>query len=158
MTHAPCEITRYRDEHAAAFYALNRAWLDEYELYEPADETQLADPAGSIIAPGGAIFVALEGGRVIGTGAVAPHAPGEMELAKLAVHPAARGRGVARRLANACLAYAREQGARRLVLVSSSRLQAALRLYESLGFVRRPLPEVRPYVSADVYMELELTQ
>jgi ribosomal protein S18 acetylase RimI-like enzyme len=79
-----------------------------------------------------------------------------MELAKLTVHHAARGKGVARRLADACLAHARREGTRRLVLVSSSRLEAALGLYESLGFVRRPLPDVRPYESADVYMELEL--
>jgi hypothetical protein len=33
---------------------------------------------------------------------------------------------------------------------------SALRLYESLGFERRPLPEGVPYETADVYMELLL--
>jgi hypothetical protein len=28
------EIVPFRPEHAAAFYALNRAWLDEHRLYE----------------------------------------------------------------------------------------------------------------------------
>jgi hypothetical protein len=43
-----------------------------------------------------------------------------------------------------------------MVLVSSSKLGAALRLYESLGFVHRPLPAGLPYVTADVLMALDL--
>ncbi len=151
-----CEIATFRDEHAAAFYTLNRAWLDDYGLYEPPDEAQLSDPEGTILALGGVIYVALEDGAVVGTAALVPHAPGEMELVKLAVHPTARGRGIARRLTETCLAHARRQGAQRVVLVSSSRLSAALRLYESLGFVHRPLPDTVPYETADVYMELDL--
>ena len=43
------------------------------------------------------------------------------------------------------------------VLVSNSRLEAALRLYEQRGFRYAPLPATMPYATADVYMELELT-
>ena len=156
MTHTRCDIVSFRDEHAGAFYALNRAWLDEHQLYEPPDEAQLADPQGAILTLGGAIYVALEEMTVVGTAALVPHAPREMELVKLAVHPSARGRGIARRLTETCLAHARREGARRVVLVSNSRLTAALRLYESVGFVHRDVPDTVPYRTADVYMELEL--
>jgi putative acetyltransferase len=156
VTDTRCDIVAFRDEHADAFYALNRAWLDEHELYEPPDEAQLTDPEGTILALGGVIYVALEGTGVVGTVALIPHGPGEMELVKLAVHPSARGRGIARRLTETCLAHARREGARRIVLVSNSRLTAALRLYESVGFVHRPVPDAVPYKTADVYMELEL--
>jgi ribosomal protein S18 acetylase RimI-like enzyme len=151
-----CEIVVFRDEHGAAFYTLNRAWLDEHGLYESPDEAQLTDPESTILALGGVIYVALEGTTVIGTAALIPHGPDEMELVKLAVHPSARGRGIARRLTETCLAHARRKGTRRVVLVSSTRLRAALRLYESVGFVHRPLPATVPYQTADVYMELEL--
>ena len=57
----------------------------------------------------------------------------------------------------ACVGLARRCGIGRVVLVSSSRLGAALSLYESLGFQRRPLPPDVPYTTADVYMELDLT-
>jgi ribosomal protein S18 acetylase RimI-like enzyme len=156
VKHGQCVIGAFRAEHAGAFYALNRAWLDEHGLYEPVDEAQLIDPNGTILGIGGAIFVALDGDTVIGTAAVIPHGPGELELAKLTVDPAARGRGVARRLTEVCLTHARREGARRLVLVSSTRLSAAIRLYESIGFVHRPVPDTVPYETADVYMELEL--
>jgi ribosomal protein S18 acetylase RimI-like enzyme len=151
------EIVPFRPEHAAAFYALNRAWLDEHELFEPLDEAQLVNPQGEILDAGGAILVALQGGAVVGTGAVVPHGPGEMELAKVTVAPGARRVGLGRRLVEACVEAARARGARRLVLVSNSRLDTALRLYESMGFVHKPLPPAVQYESADVYMELEIT-
>ena len=156
MTDTRCDIVAFADEHGDAFYTLNRTWLDEHGLYEPPDEAQLTDPTGTILAPGGAIYVALDGDAVIGTAALLPHGPGEMELVKLAVHPSMRGRGIARRLTEKCLDHARRQGTHRVVLVSNSRLTAALRLYESVGFVHRPIPDTVPYETADVYMELEL--
>ena len=151
------EIVPFQPEHAAAFHALNRAWLDEHGLYERADEVQLANPQGEILDAGGAILVALRDAEVVGTAAVIPHGPGEMELAKVTVARTARGAGLGRRLTEACVAEARARGMRRLVLVSSSRLEAALRLYESIGFVHQAVPADVPYRSADVYMELDLT-
>ena len=150
------DIVPFRAEHGAAFYALNRVWLDEHGLYEPPDEVQLADPVGAIIAPGGAVFVAVRDGEVVGTAAVVPHGAGEVELAKLTVSESARGLGLGRRLAEHCLEHARQASMQRVVLVSSTKLGAALRLYESLGFVHQPPPAVSPYATADVFMEREL--
>ncbi|HSE27984.1 MAG TPA: GNAT family N-acetyltransferase [Gemmatimonadales bacterium] len=150
------EIVEFRDGHAGGFYALNRFWLDQHGLYEPADEAQLADPWGAFLEPGGAILIALIGDAVVGTSAVVPHAPGEAEVAKLTVVPGLRGQGLGRRLVEASLARVRADGYRRAVLVSSSKLGQALRLYESLGFERRPLPPDVAYATADVWMELEV--
>ena len=143
-------------EDHAAFAELNREWLLHYGLLEGPDERQLENPIGEIIAPGGQVFVARCGHEVLGTCAVMPHGHDVLELVKLSVSPAARGRGLGRRLVQACLEFAPANGARRLVLLSSSRLQAALALYQGLGFQPRPLPEERTYVTADVYMELDL--
>jgi GNAT superfamily N-acetyltransferase len=153
---ASTEIVPFEDAHAEAFYALNRAWLDAHGLYEPADEKQLADPRGRILARGGDVFVALLAGRVVGTAALIPLGAGVVEIAKLAVAENVRGGGLGRRLVEWCIARAREQGMRRIVLVSSTRLGPALRLYESLGFLHRPPPAPLAYETADVYMELEL--
>jgi ribosomal protein S18 acetylase RimI-like enzyme len=91
----------------------------------------------------------------IGRGAAAdPHAVDAFEIAKLAV--AAESQAIARPLVERCIAYVREQNVRRIAMVSNSHLQAALRLYESLGFRYCAVPEVRAYTNADVYMELNL--
>jgi putative acetyltransferase len=147
------DIQTFRAEHASAFDQLNRASLIEHGLLEPVDEHYLTDPWGSILTPGGQIFVAVRDGEVLGTCAVVPASESDAEIVKLVVAPAARGQGLGRRLVEACLAHARNQGFRRIVLLSSTRLGMALKLYESLGFEHRPLPAVVPYATADVYME-----
>ena len=152
--HRAVTITTLRPEHVAAFEALNREWLVANDLLEPADEPHLTDPEGRIIAAGGQVFVALEDETVIGTCGIVPTQPGEFELVKLAVASSARGRGIGRQLVNACLSHARQLGARRVVLLSNSRLLAALRLYERAGFRYAPLPANNPYATGDVYMTM----
>ncbi len=149
-------IVPFQSRHADAFYRLNRAWLDAHDLYEPPDEVQLADPFGAVIAPGGAVFIAERDGEVVGTAAVAPHGAAEAELLKLTVADGARGLGLGQRLVEVCIARARDMGADTLMLVSSTRLQPALRLYERMGFTNRALPSPLPYETADVCMELRL--
>jgi GNAT superfamily N-acetyltransferase len=151
-------IETFTPEHAGAFAALNRAWLVEHDLIEPHDEEQLADPWKEILNPGGQIFVALEGHDVVGVCAAIPSGSDAFEVAKLSVAPSSQGQGLGRRLVEHCLTFAREHGARRMVLVSSTRLQAALRLYESMGFRHGPVPADVQYVTADVYMELDLDE
>jgi GNAT superfamily N-acetyltransferase len=80
-----------------------------------------------------------------------------VELAKLAVTPSAQGKGIGRRLCERVIELARTKSARKIVLTSARKLAAAVRLYESLGFVHFPMPADVPYETADVYMELSLT-
>jgi GNAT superfamily N-acetyltransferase len=150
------EIDTLRPEHARRFAELNRAWLEEYGLMEHSEEAQLADPQAHFVDPGGQIFVAMGGDTVVGTCAVLPSGADEFELAKLTVSPEFRGHGIARRLVEHCIAFARDRGARRLMLLSNSQLQPAIRLYESMGFMHRPVPAVTKYEIADVYMVLDL--
>jgi ribosomal protein S18 acetylase RimI-like enzyme len=151
------EIRHFQPADAAVVAALNRAWLVEYGLLEPPDEVFLSDPGGKIFGAGGAIFVAVRGNEVVGTSSMLPVAPGVIELVKLGVAADAQGQGVGRRLIEACLDFARQQGATRVTLISNSKLEAALRLYERFGFQRLPLPADQPYATADIYMELSLS-
>ena len=149
-------IEPFRAEHAPAFDALNREWLVGHGLLEEADEPHLRDPQGHIIDAGGVIFVAIDGGAVLGTCAIVPDHGDVFELVKLAVSPAAQGRGIGRRLVQECLDAARTRGARQVVLLSSSLLKAALRLYEQAGFRYAAVPTSNPYATADVYMIKEI--
>ena len=150
------KIEMFRPEHAAAYETLNRAWLVGHGILEEADEPQLVDPQCTIIEAGGQIYVAVEDGVVIGTCGITPHGEGEFEVVKLAVAASAQGRGIGRQLVDACVAFARQHGARQVTLLSSSLLGPALRLYERAGFRREPPPATNPYATADVYMVLDL--
>lgn len=65
----------------------------------------------------------------------------------LAVSPAARGRGVGAALVQECIAQARSDGKRRVILHTTRWMHAAHSLYSGLGFARAPeldidLPDV----------------
>ena len=149
-------IVDYRPGHAAAWKALNEAWLaDGGFAVEAKDRKVIDDPEGAILRPGGRIFMAERDGEAIGCCALMAMADGGFEVAKMTVSPAARGLGLGRWLLEACETAARAAGAPRLYLETSSTLKPAGALYRSFGFVDLP-PRPSPYVRADVWMEKRL--
>lgn len=85
-------------------------------------------------APEGAIFLADLGGEVVGCGMTHKIAEGVCEIKRVFVSDAARGHGAGRRLCEAAMARAREDGYARMVLDTTTRLTEAIALYEKLGF------------------------
>ena len=66
------------------------------------------------------------------------------ELRLLAVAEGEQGRGVGRALTQACIERARQMGAAELGLHTSASMQAAIHLYESMGFTRAPERDFQP--------------
>jgi ribosomal protein S18 acetylase RimI-like enzyme len=149
-------VVSYRDEFRAAFERLNRDWIETYFVLEDPDREVFSDPRVTILAPGGQIFFVIEGSQVQGTCAVLRHTADEYEIAKMAVAPAARGRGFGDLLMDAAVGFATEAGARRLVIVSNTVLEPAIRLYEKHGFARVPLSADGRYKRANIRLEREL--
>lgn len=101
-------------------------------------------------------LVAERSGAIVGTVLLYPVRRGEADRATaarhapwpevrlLAVLPAARGDGVGRALMEECARRASRSGAATLALHTTDLMQAALRLYERLGFVRAPELDVHP--------------
>ncbi|ALB65426.1 GNAT family N-acetyltransferase [Cronobacter dublinensis] len=88
--------------------------------------------------PGHAYWVVELDGEVVGGGGIAPLACSETdlcELQKMYFLPAARGRGLAKKLALQALEFARAQGYRRCYLETTAFLKEAIALYERLGFM-----------------------
>jgi putative acetyltransferase len=150
------EIVTFKEHYAPAFKALNLQWLQGHGLLEPEDLKYLDHPQETILDKGGQVFFALREGQIVGTCAVVPVSPTDWELVKLAVPPSEQGKGLGRRLSMVALAYANDHGAKKAVLVSSSKLKAAIGLYESMGFQHVPMPPQIAYATADIYMELAL--
>ena len=106
-----------------------------------------------------AAFVAISSeDRAIGCVAVTVLDATTAVLLRLFVSPRDRGRGVARSLVEAAIAFARENGYRRIVLdTHKAQLPAAYRLYQSLGFVEcGPLTAVT--YECPTFMELNLSR
>jgi len=156
MSEHEFRIVAFSPAHREAWRALNEAWLAEGGFaVEAKDRKVLDDPEGQILAPGGRIFFVERDEEAVGCCALMAMDDGGFEVAKMTVVPEARGQGLSRRLLDACEAAAREAGAPRLYLESSSTLAPALGLYQSFGFVHLP-PRETPYARADVFMEKSL--
>ena len=147
------EVVTYRPELRDAFERLNREWIETWFVLEEADREAFRDPVSKILSPGGQIFFVVERDDPLGTCAVLRHDAETHEIAKMAVAPSAQGRGYGDLLMDAAVAFSRGAGARRIVIVSNTRLGPAIRLYEKHGFVRVPLEADSRYQRADIKLE-----
>lgn len=123
---------------------------------------ELAQLPGKYAPPGGALLLARADGEAAGCVALRALEPGICEMKRLYVRPAHRGRrtadglSIGRALAQAVIAAARARGYGRLRLDTiTSKMDAAVRLYRSMGFV-----DIPPYYPSPIpdtaYMELIL--
>lgn len=151
----PVAIRRMTADDADAFAHLNRAWIEKYFRMEPADERMLGDPTGTIIDPGGEIFVADDGESILGVCALVNHGSRTYELSKMAVTPNARGRGIGYRLGLRIIEEARRRGGRRILIESNTMLGPAIHLYRKLGFVEIP-GHRSPYERSNIALEMPL--
>ena len=148
----------FQPEHAAAFKALNVAWISKLFAVEAKDLEVLDAPTAKIIDKGGHIVMAIDGAEPVGCCALMLLPDGGFEVAKMAVADSHKGQGIGNGLMQACVDKARAVGAPRLYLETNSSLAPALAVYRRHGFVEitDPARTVSPYARADVWMELVL--
>ncbi len=79
-------------------------------------------------------WIAESDGERVGAVLVVKQSRSTAKLRLLIVEPAARGRGLGRRLVEECIAFARAKGYRRLELWTQSNLAAARSIYKRCGF------------------------
>jgi putative acetyltransferase len=152
---ATVELRLFQAGDAAAFLALNEAWIERLFKLEEHDREVLGDPVKYIMEPGGQIVIAVDAGVVVGCCGLMPMEPGVFEVAKMAVDERYQGRGVGRKVLARVIEEGRAMGAKRLYLETNHQLENAIHLYEALGFKHLP-PTESPYARADVFMEMWL--
>ncbi|ESQ80139.1 bifunctional helix-turn-helix transcriptional regulator/GNAT family N-acetyltransferase [Asticcacaulis sp. YBE204] len=128
-------VREYSSELAADFHDINAEWISSMFRLEATDIEVLRHPEDKIIAPGGAIlFVEAAGLGIVGTCALQKTGPGAFELTKMGVRSSARGLKAGEFLLDAMIARAQLMGAETLYLLTNARCEAAIHLYEKLGF------------------------
>lgn len=132
------EFKRFAPSLATAFRQLNEAWLNEYFSIEDEDRLMLEHPE-KILIENGEIFFACVSDLPVGTLALVALEKGVFEIAKMAVDKRFRNRGIGKKLLDHAIEEARRRGATRLILHTSSKLEAANHLYQKLGFVEERL-------------------
>jgi len=147
-----------RSDDRGAIEAVTLAAYAQYAALMPAHWTGYRENILATLAAANpsAQIVADEDGRIVGTVLLYPAGsamarPGggsitlaEPEVRLLAVAPEARGRGVGATLMHECIRRARQSGAAALTLHTTDIMQAAMRLYDRLGFRRAPELDIQP--------------
>lgn len=129
-------ILRYDESLARHFHDINAEWIDTMYQMEQADRDVIENPRDRIIDPGGDIlFVEADGLGIVGTCALRKTGPGQFELTKMGVLASARGRKAGEFLLRAVISRAADLGTETLYLLSNRKSEAAIHLYEKLGFV-----------------------
>jgi len=110
---------------------------------------------GAYAEPRGRLLLGFEDSHCIGCAALRPLSREICEMKRLYVRPAGQGRGWGRGLACRLIHEAREIGYLAMYLDTLPTMVGAIRLYESLGFVRRE-PYYATPIEGTVSMELAL--
>ena len=128
-------IREYTPELQHYFHDINAEWIAAMFKFEAADREVLEDPQSHILDGGGAIlFVEAAGLGVIGTCAIRRTGPKSAELTKMGVRAAVRGLKAGEFLLAAAIERARKMKIDDLYLLTNSKCESAIHLYEKLGF------------------------
>ena len=127
-------IESFKKEYISDFYALNKEWIEESWQLEESDINDLSNPGKYIIDKGGEVFFSIKNDKVIATAAMVYMKRGIFELAKMTVAQECRGLGVANKLMDRSIDFAKENNADKIVLITNSSLVIARNLYDKYGF------------------------
>ena len=150
-------IINFKNEYSKLFYDLNIEWLNEFFLVEDYDKKILSNPQKYIINKGGSIFFAKTEGKIIGVVALMPtHELDVYELTKMGVKKSSRNKGVGKLLIKKCIEQAIENKLKKVIIYSNRKLENAIYLYKSFGFIEVELEKKSNYQRADIKLELLL--
>jgi GNAT superfamily N-acetyltransferase len=124
------------DDQYQAARELFRAYADSlgFDLEFQGFSRELAELPGDYAPPAGCILLATVADSYAGCAALRPLQDKICEMKRLFVKPPYQGRGIGRLLAVSVIEEAREKGYQRMRLDTVESMQAAQRLYLSLGF------------------------
>ena len=150
-------IVQFHKRYSSTFYHLNKIWIEESFSLEESDKFDLLHPEKSIIDKGGEIFFALIEDKQIATVAMIPLKSDIYELAKMTVDTQYRGNGIANKLMDKCILFAKEKEAKEIILITNDTLVIARNLYDKYGFKEVALDSDK-YLRGNVKMTLNLTE
>jgi len=146
---------------APEHFAQGRALFEDYQRWLAVDlsfqnfSAELESIATMYGPPSGVLLVAKSGDLYAGCVGIRPLEGRCAEMKRMYVPEAFRGRGIGRALAEASVSAARELGYAAVRLDTVPRLEAALAIYRSLGFVEIGAYRYNPHSDA-LFLELKL--
>lgn len=146
------EITEYKEKYKKYFIEYNTDWIvDNFGTLEKED-IETFEKIDLLLQQGAMIYFAVENEKVLATCMAAPKDNGVWEVCKLASNKKVAHKGAGSAVFKAAMHYAIEHGAKKLFLLSNSKLKPALHIYEKCGFKEVKLDNYE-YVRGDIAYE-----
>ena len=143
-------IDRYDSKYQDAFRELNMDWINEYfGSCENFDISFFEKPEDFSFNKGGCILLAKQKDKVIGSIALIPESKTSLEIAKLTTHKDFRRRGIAQKLLNSAVLFAKANSFKQVTAHSNTCLKEAQAFYEKNNFESKPYQDGR-YNRVDV--------
>jgi N-acetylglutamate synthase-like GNAT family acetyltransferase len=134
------------------FIRLNEEWITQYFTIEKAD-MKLAENPTQIIDDGGYIFSLKVEKKIVGVCALFHVGDKKYELARMAVSSNYQGNGYGEKLMQCCIDKLSQINAKRVYLLSNTKLIAAISLYKKYGFKVVSVGQHPVYARANIVME-----
>lgn len=150
------KIVPYDPKYKECFIEMNQAWIMEMFTLE-AEDIAVLEGIDSAVENGAQIFFALGGEveEVLACCMIAPKGNDVWEIEKFCARGMYTGTGAGSACLQACIEYAKERKAQRIVIVSNQRCTHAVRLYRKHGFAEVPVDrETCPFERADIAFEM----
>ena len=150
------EVIENEKTYLVDFIRLNEEWISTYFEIEDVDRKLSANPY-KIIENGGYILSLVSENNVVGVCALFNEGDGVFELARMAVSPLHQGKGFGQTLILHALAKLVEIGAKKVYLISNTKLEAAIALYKKHGFKTISEGQHPVYSRANIVMEYHVS-
>ena len=137
------KIVEWKDEYFADYFDLSMEWLRDYDIVEPIDIEIITHPHEKVLNVGTISMIRMDDDC--------------FELAKIGITKSFRGLGIGNLLMEAAINYAREKGAKKIILFTIDMLVPAVNLYHKYNFVDIPHTDSK-YEDSDMKMELYLNK
>ncbi|WP_285017221.1 GNAT family N-acetyltransferase [Lactococcus garvieae] len=148
------KIVQYQKKYEKDFKKMSLNWIEKHFKVEPEDIRTLEN-IENLINNGAMVLFVVEIEIVLSTCMIRPIMEGTWEIGKLATNDLYLGKGAGAKVFEACINYAKEHGANKIVLYSHTSLKPAISIYEKFNFKEVPISNFE-YKRCNYQAELKL--
>lgn len=149
------KIVSYDQKYKNDFIEMNKLWICEMFTIEDED-IRILNNVDTLVEQGSEIFFAVdEDDSVLACCMIEPLSSNEWEIVKFCARGMYTGTGAGSACLKACIEFAKENGAEKIVIVSNKKCEKAVRLYRKFGFTEVPVDRKKfPFDRADIAFEM----
>jgi N-acetylglutamate synthase-like GNAT family acetyltransferase len=147
------EVIEYQKKYKDYFIQFNTDWIQDNFGFLEKEDIETFSHIDESIENGAMIYFAIDGEKVLATCMAKPMKDNETwEICKLGSNKHIPHRGAGSAVFEAAMNWANIHGAKKLFIISNSKLKAALHIYEKFGFYEIKLNDYE-YVRGDIAFE-----